>query len=125
LTAHLDWQDARDRGASPVYYDQQLTYHSPLAAQLRCDLAIGAWQVAHAMRFRAGSYWARSNLPDFKTPDQWSHSLLVRHRLAGEGLTLAVRIENLFDADLEDVRGYPLPGRAWYAEIEWRASEPA
>lgn len=124
LTLHATLQDARDEGVSPVYHGRQLTYHPPL--QGLGGLAVGGrrWRLAYTARFRAGSYWSRSNLPEFKSAAQWSHDLQFNRSLAGPGLSLALRVENLTDATLEDVRGYPLPGRTWFAEIGWRLSEP-
>jgi outer membrane cobalamin receptor len=123
LSLRATIQDARDLGVSPVYHGKQLTYHPPAQGEARCDLGWRGWQLDYAAHYRAGSYWSRSNLPAFKSDDQWSHDLRLRYRLGDSGVAAALRIENLTAARLEDVRGYPLPGRAWFAEIEWLAQE--
>jgi outer membrane receptor protein involved in Fe transport len=120
LTGYMHWQDARDRGASPVYRGRQLTYRPPRQAYLRGDLTRGPWQLIAAAQYRAASYWGRSNLPQFRSPPQWTEDLTLRYRLARAGLSVALRVENLRDRRLEDVRGHPLPGRSWFLEIEWR-----
>jgi vitamin B12 transporter len=123
VSAHMTLQETRDEGISPIYNGKQLTYHPPAQGQAGCDIGWRGWQLGWTSQYRAGSYWSRSNLPAFQSPDQWSHDLTLRHRFGKSGLTAAVRIENLTAAELEDVRGYPLPGRAWFAEIEWRVQE--
>jgi len=125
LAGYLHWQDARDEGASPVYHGKQLTYHPPWQAHARCDLTRGRWQVTYAAQYRAASYWGRSNLPQFRGAAQQSEDLTLRYRLARRGLTAALRLENLRNRPLEDVRGYPLPGRSWFLEIEWRTHPAA
>ncbi|MBD3236307.1 MAG: TonB-dependent receptor [Candidatus Eisenbacteria bacterium] len=120
LALHLTAQDARDRGVSPIYHGQQLTYHPPLQSHLRCDLRHDRWQLAYTLGHRDPIYWGRSNLPAFRTRAQWRHDLQLGCRLAGGRLRASLRIENLADAPLEDVRGYPLPGRCWFAGLEVR-----
>jgi len=123
LALRLDWQDARDEGVSPIYHGRQLTYHPPLQARLALDLGCAGWRFAATSRYRAAAYWSRSNLEAFQTDAQWQHDLQLRWRIPRSELTLAARVENLTDARLEDIRGYPLPGRAWFAEVEWRLHE--
>ncbi|MCK4412257.1 MAG: TonB-dependent receptor [Candidatus Eisenbacteria sp.] len=118
LTLHLDWQDARDEGASPVYHGKQLPYHPPAEAQAQLDLTQGRWEIDYALQYRAGAFWGRSNLSFFETPAQWRHDLALRCRVA-RALRLGLRIENLLGAEIEDLRGYPLPERSWYGEVEW------
>jgi vitamin B12 transporter len=123
LGLHATIQDARDRGVSPVYHGKRLTYHPPAQGEAQCELGWRGWQLDYSAHYRAGSYWSRSNLPAFKSDDQWSHDLRLRCRIGNSGVAAALRIENLTAARLEDVRGYPLPGRAWFAEIEWLTQE--
>lgn len=125
LALHATIQDARDRGASPVYRGKQLTYHPPLQAHGRLEVAWRDWRGAYSAQYRSASYWSRSNLPEFQSEEQWRHDLELRRALGRSGLAAALRIENLTDAWLEDVRGYPLPGRSWFVEIDWALSAPA
>jgi outer membrane cobalamin receptor len=119
LSLNLSWQDARDEGPSPVYHGKRLPYHPPLQARAALDLTRGRCSLGYASHYRAEAYWGRSNLPMFRTPSRWQHDLSARYRVARAALTLAVRVENLWDQQSEDIRGYPLPGRCWYGEIEW------
>jgi iron complex outermembrane receptor protein len=120
LTFHLAWQDARDEGASPIYHGKQLTYHPPLQSNVRLDLIQQRWRMSYTARYQAGSFWGRSNLPEFETADQWRHDLLIRCHLKQQKVIASLRIENLLDSELEDVRGYPLPGRSWFGGLEMR-----
>ena len=127
VTGHLTWQDARDLGASPIYNGKQLPYHPPLQSALQLDLAWGPWTLRYGARYRAAIYWARSNLPDYRSEPQWHHDLLARFRLASTRLVFSLRVDNLLDDRQEDIRGYPLPGRSWYGGVEMnlrRQSKP-
>lgn len=119
LSANLTWQDALDVGVSPVYHGKQLTYHPPLLAHLRCDFTRGGLQLTGSASFRAASYWGRSNLEQFRSPAQWSGDASLRGAVPRTPLVAALRVENVGDVRLEDVRGYPLPGRSWFLEIQW------
>jgi iron complex outermembrane receptor protein len=121
LAGNLHWQDARDEGASPIYRDKQLTYHPPLQANVRCDLVRGTVQLTGAASYRAASYWGRSNLPQFRSLAQWNEDASLRCAVPHSPLIAALRVENLSDARVEDVRGFPLPGRSWFVEITWSA----
>ena len=125
LSANLTWQDALDVGVSPVYHGKQLTYHPPVQAHLRCDLTRGALRLTGSTSFRAASYWGRSNLAAFRSPAQWSGDVSLRTALPRTPLVAALRVENVGDVRLEDVRGYPLPGRSWFLEFEWSAGARA
>jgi len=124
LAGNLHWQDARDEGASPVYHGKQLTYHPPLQAHVRCDLTRGPVQLTAGAHYRAAAYWGRSNLPQFRGPAQWSGDAALRCAVPRVPLVAALRVENLSDAHIEDVRGYPLPGRSWYLEMTWSNGAP-
>lgn len=120
LALHLTSQDARDLGVSPVYHGKQLTYHPPLQANVQIDLRQGRWRLGYTLGYRDGIYWGRSNLPEFRTAEQWRHDLAWSCHLAGERIVASLRIENLADDPLEDVRGCPLPGRSWFGGLEVR-----
>lgn len=120
LAIQTQWQDARDEGVSPIYAGKQLTYHPEWRAQIQLDLVQGRWQIRYLADYRDKMYWARSNLSDFECPAQWRHDLTLRCNLLGERLAASLRVENLANARLEDVRGYPLPGRSWFSGLEVR-----
>ncbi len=118
LAAHATWQDARDEGRSPIYHGKQLTYHPPWQAALELTWTQGPWLVRYDLRYQDGVYWGRSNLPAFRSPEFWNHDLALRWEVRPRLIALALRVENLLDAHHEDIRGYPLPGRAWYGGLE-------
>lgn len=120
LTLHLTWQDARDEGVSPVYHGKVLPYHPALQGQAILDLVQGRWTLGTTARYRSAVYWGRSNLPMFRAAAQWQQDLSLRCALLGSRLSAAVRVENVWNREMEDVRGYPLPGRSWFTELQWR-----
>ncbi len=118
LTGHIEWQRTRDEGVSPIYNGEELTYHPSLRGGLRLEWIQERWRLNYNTRYRAASYWSRRNLPAYQSPPQWNHDLSVHWQVCRPGVTLALRIDNLTDGEQEDMRGYPLPGRAWFGGIE-------
>jgi outer membrane cobalamin receptor len=117
LTTYLDWQETRDEGASPIYHGNELTYHPRWRGGGRLTLACDKWSLRHSASYRGSVYWGRSNLPEYQNDGFWDHELLLRWR-SREELTLSLRFANLFNQELEDIRGYPQPGRALYGGLE-------
>ncbi len=117
LFGHLHWQQTRDEGAARLYQGKALTYHPPWQLLLGLTWPQGHWDVRYIAQFRDEAYWSRSNLPEYRTGATWLHELQLAWRPAPQG-GLSIRIENLFGTRSQDVRGYPLPGRTWFAGIE-------
>ena len=118
FSGHLAWQRSRDESISPVYYGKELTYHPPLRAGLRLDLIQGRWTLSYCARYQAACYWSRSNLPEYKSKEQWNHEVQARLCLKRPSMVLSLRVDNLLDEQQEDIRGYSLPGRSWFGGIE-------
>ncbi len=118
LSGHAEWQESRDEGRSPVYNGKELTYHPRWRASLALEVKQGCFELRHHARYQDAVFWARSNLPEFRSAAFWEHDLMMRWHVHTDRLALSLRIENLFDARREDLRGYPLPGRAWYGGID-------
>lgn len=117
FSGHLVWQTTRDEGSAQLYNGKELTYRPPWQLQLRADWPQNAWRLGYVVSFRDEAYWSRSNLPAYRTEAAWLHELQLRWK-ARAGTTLLLRIENLYNAASEDVRGYPLPGRSWFGGVE-------
>lgn len=118
LTQQVTWQATRDEGVSPVYYGKQLPYHPPWRTLTRLDLTTRRFAVRYAARHCASTYWSRSNLAGFESAAYWEHEMTLRATLMPNRLGASLRIENLLDQRHEDIRGYPLPGRAWYSGLD-------
>ncbi len=119
---HVHWQHTRDEGRAVLYHGKELTYHPPWQIQLGIEWPHGAWRLAYLAHYRDQAYWSRSNLPDYRTDALWLHEAQLGWRPVSQG-ELSLRIENLYDARGEDIQGYPLPGRTWYAGITFYFEE--
>ena len=118
LTQQITWQATRDEGISPVYHGQELPYHPPWQTLTRLDLSYERLSVRHTARYCASTYWSRSNLPGFESGAYWDHELTLRCAIVPARMIISLRLENLLDERREDIRGYPLPGRAWYGGLD-------
>ncbi|HVV87930.1 MAG TPA: TonB-dependent receptor [Kofleriaceae bacterium] len=139
-SANYTWLDARQRSADDSLDGKRLPARPAHAAYLRLDAAHrvrGRLAAAFAdASYEAGSFLDEANLS--MVPARWLVGAGVKLEL-GRGVTVAVEGKNLADDRVEDVpldppprpdlahvpravadvAGYPLPGRALYARLDW------
>ena len=65
----------------------------------------------------SSSFWNRYNKEEQKTPGGTIHDMTVERSLSGGRVRLRLEARNLTDDRLEDIEGYPLPGRHYVAEV--------
>jgi iron complex outermembrane receptor protein len=113
--------DARDEGPIAAAHDRQLPhhprYHGYGRLEWRQPLARGALAaVGYAdLDAAAGDYWTSSG-PIPARALVGAGAALERPR---SGLRLAASLLNATDSRVQDVPGYPLPGRSFFVTLEW------
>ena len=113
-SAHVTWQDARDRGVDPAYRGRRLPFLPAVEASLGGAVPAGAWEAGAELTHESGSCRDRYNTPGERAPARTLLSLsLARTWRSGPGraLTVTTEIVNLTDNTVYDVEGFPLPGR--------------
>ena len=111
-------QAARDRSGIIPYDGKRLPYVSPARLFARLGLARGPWRAFAEVDWRDRVHTDRYNDPDRSLPAARVWSAGIGRRLP-RGLRLTLEGLNLDDARVEDVLGYPLPGRTWLLTLEW------
>lgn len=109
-------QDARQRSDAPHYDDRWVPYASPrqlfVHTELSRRIARVPLSVRHEYRFFDRYYRDRANRPDRKVAPRRLHAFGARADLFSGRATLDLQIDNAFDVRVDDVYGYPTPGRA-------------
>jgi hypothetical protein len=126
LATNLTWQEARDRGADPIYYGKALPYLSDWEFFADLDLQLGSWRPGTTLIHQSPNYRDRYNQEINRAPARtlW-HLALARvwkGGLGGKGrvATLTAEVLNVTDNQVYDVEGYPLPGRSVRLSLHWR-----
>ena len=108
MSANLTWNDAEDHTGNPRPYRPELT----AAATLRYTGPV--LSSALTARLVQDSYDNLGDpMDDYHLVD-WSIAAEL-----GNGLVISGRIENLSDENYEQVRGYSVAGRSWFAGIRY------
>jgi outer membrane receptor protein involved in Fe transport len=108
-------QDARQHSDAPYYDERWVPYASPRELFLRTELVHdrpgGRVSIRHEYRFFDRFYRDRANRPDRKVTPRRLHAFGVRAGLLSDRLGLDLDVDNAFDAHIDDVYGFPIPGR--------------
>jgi iron complex outermembrane receptor protein len=120
LSLSATLQDARDRGESPLYAGKELPYVPREKADLQISLARGAWHASYALAHESATFRDRFNTEAHRTPARTLHSVILSRRLWSDRIEAAVELANLTDTRTVDAEGYPLPGRSWFASLDFR-----
>ena len=118
--------DARDEGPIAADHDHQLPHHPRYHGYgrlewrqpLRLGLAAGAYADLDAT---AGDYWTSSG----PIPARALVGVGASVEHAPSGLRLVASLLDVGDSRVEDIPGYPLPGRSLFVTLEWSGATPA
>ncbi len=117
LQANYTFLDPRDRSDEPNTGGRVLVYRPRHRLNLQARLPLGRWSAESQLRTTGPAYITRANtksLPGYTTIDA------VLRRRTGRDATVELRGLNLTNAEYQDIRDYPVPGRQWRLGMEWR-----
>ena len=121
LSGAAGWLDARQDDRGSIYFGKRLPQRPAFQGHARLEARRGAWG-ASAELLEIGE--------DYLDPINFR--LAPSRTLAGASLSrswgplrLTVEGKNLGDRRAQDVGGYPLPGRSFFASCEWNLARPA
>ncbi len=118
FTANYTYQDARDQSDAPSRNGKQLPGIPQNEAYLRADYH--PWEIVpfYELSFASDNFLDRANL--IEVPSRLIHSLGLQYSLPWTPLTLTFEARNLTDNQIEDVAGFPLPGRSFFGTVAYR-----
>lgn len=118
LAANLTWQQARDQGDDPIYFDKELPFTPPLEVAVQLRWPIGAWRLSSGVVHESANYRDRYNIAIERAPARTILNLALGYTVrtgpgrTGWATTITAEMINLTDNVVYDVEGYPLPGRS-------------
>jgi iron complex outermembrane receptor protein len=113
-------QDVRQESPSPNHDGKWMPYVSPRELSLSTSLRVGRSRMRYELLAFDGYHVDRPNQPHLRVPAREIHAVGARVALHGERLALDLEVQNLADARVSDVFGYPLPGRTVVVLLEGR-----
>jgi outer membrane cobalamin receptor len=119
LQSSFTWQRARDVGRSPTYRGKDLPNLPDREAHAALQARRDPWEARWDLSARSEHYRDRYNSATKRTPSSVVHGATVERALFRRALLLRAEIQNIFDRRIEDIDGFPLPGRSFLAEITW------
>ena len=119
LQGSFTWQEARDVGQSATYRGKELPTLPRREGFASARLVRGPWDGRWEISARSGHYRDRYNSPQKRTPGSAVQGVSLGRALGGDSLHLRFAVQNLFDRRVEDIDGFPLPGRSFLVEIAY------
>lgn len=114
------WQEAFDRGPSRTYRGKRLPNLPESESYTRLGLERGPWTVAYGLATRGRSYRDRYNTAEKRLDGFATHDFEIARTLLDRHATIRFETRNWSDVRIQDIDGYPLPGRTFYFELETR-----
>ena len=120
IEAAHTWQEAFDRSASRTYRGKRLPNLPESESYTRFGLERGPWNVAYGLATRGRSYRDRYNTAEKRLGGFATHDFEIARTLLDGHATIRFEARNWSDVRIQDIDGYPLPGRTFYFELETR-----
>lgn len=114
------WQEALDLGASRTYHGKRLPNLPESEFYGRFDLDRGPWEIVYGLSTRGRSYRDRYNTAEKRLAGFATHDLEVAHTFLQGHATVRLEVRNWSDVRIQDIDGFPLPGRTLFFELETR-----
>lgn len=124
LDANYTWQDAENRSRlnGGIYLGRQLPGRPRQELYLRAALSAGPGTLYYEFNFVGGNFLDQVNFD--AVPSRDIHTLGATWRIAGPW-ALHFQARNLTDNQINDVAGFPLPGRAFFGSVAFDTGLPA
>ncbi|MBD3334837.1 MAG: TonB-dependent receptor [Candidatus Eisenbacteria bacterium] len=119
LILNHTWQEALDVGPSRTYRGKRIPNLPRNEGYASLQLRRAAWGLRWETSARSMSFWHRYNRTEQKTPAYAVHDLTLERSFRRERWKLRFTLHNVSDQRVEDIDGYPLPGRHIFAEVAW------
>lgn len=122
FSGNYTFQAAVDKGEVPYWRDNALPFRPMHEAYGKIQYQ--PWERAKTwadVTYVSGNYWDRANL--YEVPDRRIYNLgatVEVWRREDTALALTLEGKNLADERVSDVAGYPLPGRSYYATVQFK-----
>lgn len=118
LGLNYTYQDARDVSQVPYYRDRYLPNRPLQELTTNLTLSIEPVSLHYDTTYQSHTYLDRANLKE--VPDRLVHNLSVEWSEFFDGLSCLLEMRNITDNQIEDMAGYPLPGRSFSFSVHYQ-----
>ena len=116
FSVSYSYQNAIDKTPGSYTFGEQIPFISRHTAVLGADTLCKGWSVGITWSLRAGRFDSSGRMPDYNTLDITAGKTIG---LPGNlALELKIMARNLTGCRYSLAQGYPMPGRAFYGEID-------
>jgi len=117
LALNYTYQNARDHSGIPARDGNRLPGRPAHAFYARAEYHLGPGQLFYEIDLLASNFLDQANFHEVK--DRTVHTIGIASRLPWAPLNVTVEVRNVSDNQVEDVGGYPLPGRSVFGSVRW------
>jgi iron complex outermembrane receptor protein len=117
LTANYTYQDARDESGIPARDGNQLPGRPAHALYLRPEYRLGPGRLYYELDFLATNFLDQANFREIGR--RAVHVVGGSLRLPWAPIDLSLELRNFTDEQIEDVAGFPLPGRSLFGSVRY------
>ena len=118
LSAAYIWQNTKDRTPDSASYNEQIPYVARHSLNVSLDGSFKGLNISLLWNLRCGRRDSYNGMPDYNTLDiSVGKDFPFR---GGSSLGLKFLARNVTDTRYELSSGYPMPGRAFYGEINFK-----
>ena len=114
VSSNYTLQDSEDRSAVPHLTGNALPGRPRHKASIRTDLRISRLTASYDYAFEDGNFLDQANRRELNSRHIHTASLRVKVR---KTIHLGLDARNIADARINDLWGYPLPGRSWFVSV--------
>lgn len=116
FSAAYSWMDTKDKTPDSASYNEQIPFVSRHSLTLSMDGSFKGFSLDFLWNLRCGRRDSYSGMPDYNTLDiNVGKDFQFKN---GRSLGLKFLARNITDTRYELSSGYPMPGRAFYGEID-------
>jgi hypothetical protein len=115
----LTWQEARDVGRSRTYHGKRLPNLPETEWVASASVRRGPLRCGYTLSGQSLTYRDRYNSPQKKTEGYTIHEVEMECSVLANLLDIRLDVQNVGDRRVEDIDGFPLPGRTYSLETLW------
>ena len=118
VSGNLTWQNPEDTSNAKLYNDNRLPGRAELSIFNRSELSFKYFRLFHELDLLSSNFIDRSNLREFDDRRIQNAGIII-YPLGKKDLSLTFEVKNFTDEHVEDIAGFPLPGRNYLGKITY------
>ncbi len=118
LSGNLTWQNPEDTSDQKLFNGKQLPGKAKFQLFNRAELYFTYFQIFYELDLLSSNYIDRANLREFDDRSIQNAGLIL-WPLGNKNLALSFEVKNFTNEQVEDIAGFPLPGRNYLGKFTY------